>query len=287
MTRIGNWLAAPVFATLVALCVAPVLVLVAYSFFQVDFVSINTTPTLKNYLKIAGSETYRNLIARAFMSGVVVVCLTAVIGYPVAKFIAKHGGSWKSALLTLLLVPLYTGDMVRIFAWRVILGAEGVLNRLLIGANLIETPIEAFLFSPIATHIALVYNFLPFMVMGLWLGYEALDDALVEAARDLGARPAAIFRRIILPLTLPGLITGAMMVFVMVVGDHLTAGLLGGASGVTVVSAINDLFGTAFDWPLGSAIACTLLILMTLCCLAAAFALSRMNIGRSLIQGEA
>ncbi|MFD2856918.1 ABC transporter permease [Seohaeicola zhoushanensis] len=184
-------------------------------------------------------------------------------------------------------MPLYTGDMVRIFAWRVILGAEGVINRFAQWAGLITEPIQVLLFSPIASHLVLAYNFLPFMVMGLWLGYEALDDALVEAARDLGAPPVAVFRRVVLPMTLPGLIAGGMMVFVMVVGDYMTPQLLGGASGVTVISAINDLFGTAFDWPLGSAIACTLLALLGLFLAVAAYALSRMNLGRSLISGEA
>lgn len=287
MTRIGPWLAAPVVAALVALCVVPLAVLFAYSFFQVDFVSINTDPTLKNYARIAGSETYRALIGRAFLSGAVVVVITAVIGYPVAWFVARRGGAWKSALLTLLLVPLYTGDMVRIFAWRVILGAEGVLNRFLVWTGLLEAPLQVLLFSPVASHIALTYNVLPFMVIGLWLGYEALDDRLVEAAQDLGAPPVAIFRRVVLPMTLPGLIAGGLMVFVMVVGDYLTPQLLGGASGVTVISAINDLFGTAFDWPLGSAIACSLLAILGMCCAGAAVALARMNLGRSLMSGEA
>lgn len=287
MSRTGNWLAAPVVLALIATCLVPMGVLFAYSFFQVDFVAINTDPTLKNYAKIIGSETYRSLIGRAFLSGAVVVAITAVIGYPVAWFVARRGGEWKSALLTLLLVPLYTGDMVRIFAWRVILGAEGVINRFAQWAGLITEPIQVLLFSPIASHLVLAYNFLPFMVMGLWLGYEALDDALVEAARDLGAPPLAVFRRVVLPMTLPGLIAGGMMVFVMVVGDYMTPQLLGGASGVTVISAINDLFGTAFDWPLGSAIACTLLALLGLFLAVAAYALSRMNLGRSLISGEA
>lgn len=287
MSRIGNALAAPVVAALIALCLVPLGVLFVYSFFSVDFVSINTDPTLKNYARIAGSETYRALILRAFLSGALVVAITAVIGYPVAWVIARRGGTWKSALLTLLLVPLYTGDMVRIFAWRVILGAEGVLNRFLIWIGVLSEPLQVLLFSPVATHIVLTYNYLPFMVMGLWLGYEALDDRLVEAAQDLGAPPVAIFRRVVLPMTLPGLIAGGLMVFVMVVGDYLTPQLLGGASGVTVISAVNDLFGTAFDWPLGSAIACTLLAILGLCCAVAAYALSRMNLGRSLMSGEA
>lgn len=261
----GNWLALPVVAALGALCLAPLAILFAYSFFSVDFVTISHDPSLKNYARILQSETYRGLIARAFGSGLLVAAITAVIGYPVAWFLAKRAGAAKTMLLTLLLVPLYSGDLLRIFAWRVLLGAEGAINRSLIWLGAIDAPLQGLLFSPLATHIALTYNYLPFMVIGLWLAFESLDDAWLEAAADLGAPGRDRFRRVTLPLTAPGLIAGGLMVFVMVVGDYLTPQLLGGASGVTVISAINDLFGTAFDWPLGSAIAWTMLAILMLC----------------------
>jgi spermidine/putrescine transport system permease protein len=273
--KVGNWLALPVVAALLALCLAPLLILFAYSFFQVDFVAISRDPTLANYAKIAGSETYRSLIARAFGSALLIVAITAAIGYPVAWFIAKRVAAAKSTLLTLLLVPLYSGDLVRIFAWRVLLGAEGAINRTLMWLGLTAEPLSGLLFSPLATHIALTYNYLPFMVIGLWLAFESLDDAWIEAAADLGAPAAERFRRVTLPLTLPGLIAGGLMVFVMVAGDYLTPQLLGGASGITIISAINDLFGTAFDWPLGSAIAWTMLAILMLCFGAGALAIRR------------
>ncbi|MFD0982745.1 ABC transporter permease [Tropicimonas aquimaris] len=273
--QIGTWLAMPVVAALVALCLAPLLILLAYSFFQVDFVAISRDPTFANYVKIAGSETYRGLIARAFGSALLVVAITAVIGYPVAWFIAKRVTGAKSTLLTLLLVPLYSGDLVRIFAWRVLLGAEGAINRTLMWLGLTTEPLAGLLFSPLATHIALTYNYLPFMVIGLWLAFESLDDAWLEAAADLGAPAADRFRRVTLPLTSPGLIAGGLMVFVMVAGDYLTPQLLGGASGITIISAVNDLFGTAFDWPLGSAIAWTMLAILMLCFGVGALAIRR------------
>lgn len=285
--RIGGWLAAPVFAAVFALCIAPLAILFAYSFFQVDFVAIITDPTLKNYARIASSATYRWLIAKAFLSGLAITALTAVIGYPVAWFIAKRVTHYKSALLTLLLVPLYTGDMVRIFAWRVLLGAEGVLNSLLMWAGAISRPLDSLLFSPLATHIVLTYNYLPFMVIGLWLAFETLDDRLIEAATDLGAGTWSAFHRVTFPLTAPGLIAGGLMVFVMVVGDYLTPQLVGGASGVTIISAINDLFGTAFDWPLGSAIAWTMLAILFCFFAAAVIAISRSSLGKAMVGGEA
>jgi len=285
--RTGFWLSVPVYAAVVALCVAPLLILLAYSFFQVSFVAILKEPTLKNYMRIVGSETYRWLILKAFGSGLMVAAITAVIGYPVAWFIAKRVVAAKSAFLTLLLVPLYTGDLVRIFAWRMLLGAEGVLNTFLMAFGAIREPIGALLFSSLATHIVLTYNYLPFMVLGLWLAFEALDDRLVEAAADLGAGAVSTFRRVTLPLTVPGLVAGSMMVFVMVVGDYLTPQLVGGASGITIISAINDLFGTAFDWPLGSAIAWTMLAILALAFAGAAIVISRSSLGKALAAGEA
>lgn len=285
--RPGVWLSVPVYAAVAALCIAPLLILLAYSFFQVSFVAVLKEPTIKNYVRIAGSETYRWLILKAFGSGLTVAAITAVIGYPVAWFIAKRVIVAKSAFLTLLLVPLYTGDLVRIFAWRMLLGAEGVLNTFLMAFGAIREPIQALLFSSLATHIVLTYNYLPFMVLGLWLAFEALDDRLVEAAADLGAGTLSTFRRVTLPLTVPGLVAGTMMVFVMVVGDYLTPQLVGGASGITIISAINDLFGTAFDWPLGSAIAWTMLAILTLAFAGAALVISRSTLGKALVAGEA
>lgn len=279
-------LTAPVTLAIVLFCLAPLAVLFVYSFFQVSFVTIDTHPTVANYLKVASSETYRLLILRALGTGMLVAAITAIIGYPVAFFIAKRVVLLKSALLTALLIPLYTGDLVRIFAWRVVLGAEGVLNSFLIWLGLIHEPIWALLFSPTASLIVLTYNFLPFMVLGLWLGMESLDDRLLEAAADLGAGRAVIFLRIVFPLTLPGLVAGALMVFILVIGDYLTPQLIGGSSGVTVISVINDLFGTAFDWPLGSAIAWSLLAAMLVLIASVGLALSRTTLGRALLAGE-
>jgi len=279
-------LTTPVTLLIALFCLAPLAVLFAYSFFRVNFVSIDTHASLANYIKVASSDTYRTLIAKALGTGVLVAIITAIIGYPVAFFIAKRVVALKSALLTALLIPLYTGDLVRIFAWRVVLGAEGVVNSFLIWLGIISEPIWALLFSPTASLIVLTYNFLPFMVLGLWLGVESLDDRLIEAAADLGAGRVATFLRVVLPLTLPGLAAGGLMVFILVIGDYLTPQLIGGSSGVTVISVINDLFGTAFDWPLGSAIAWSLLAAMLALVAAVGLALSRTTLGRALLAGE-
>lgn len=275
----------PVLAVLTVLCLVPLGILFLYSFFHVSFVDIVPEFSLKNYIKIFSGGPYLHLILKALGFGALIAAITAVIAYPVAFFIAKRVVGVKAALLTALLVPLYTGDLVRIFAWRLVLGSQGVVNGLLMGLGIIHQPIEVLLFSPLASSIVLVYNYLPFMVLGLWLGFESLDNRLLEAAADLGAGRIAVIRRVILPLTAPGLATGALMVFALVVGDYLAPQLIGGASGVTVISAIADLFGAAFDWPLGSAIAWTLLAAIIVVMTALLTLLRRLSWGESLLGG--
>jgi spermidine/putrescine transport system permease protein len=279
-------LTAPNILFVFTFCVLPLAVLFSYSFFQVDFVAILRDPTLENYSRIIRSETYRSLILKALVYGLGVASLCGVIAYPLALFIAKRVVLYKSALLTLLLIPLYTGDLIRIFAWRVVLGAEGVLNSLLMWLGIIDEPLWFLLFSPFATTVVLTYNYLPFMVFPLWAAIEALDDSYMEAAMDLGSRGFGVFFKVILPLSGPGLVAGFLMVFVLVVGDYLTPQLMGGSSGVTVTSAIHDMFGAAFDWPTGSALAWLLLASMALFVVCAVFGFYRSPWGRGIRKGR-
>ena len=272
----------PTAAYTVLACAAPLGLLFVYSFFQVDFVSIVKEPTLDNYAVVVGSGTYRWLIVKAIVYGGGIAALTAVIAYPLAFFVAKRVLVYKAALLTAMLVPLYTGDLIRIFAWRVVLGAEGVLNSFLQWLGITEEPIWALLFSPFATTVVLTYNYLPLMVLALWVSLETLDKAYLEAAMDLGASRTQVFLRVVLPLTSPGLVAGVLMVFVLVAGDYLTPQLVGGSSGVTITSAIYDMFGAAFDWPLGSAMAWTLLAVLTVVVALAISGFSRTSWGRGL-----
>ncbi|MFW2368573.1 MAG: ABC transporter permease [Desulforhopalus sp.] len=275
-------LAGPNVLFITAFCVLPLMVLFSYSFFQVDFVSIIREPTLENYIRIAKSATYRGLIIKALVYGIGVASICAIISYPLAFFIAKRVKVYKAALLTLLLIPLYTGDLIRIFAWRVVLGAEGVLNSLFMWLGIIQEPIWVLLFSPFATTLVLTYNYLPFMVLPLWAAIEALDDSFIEAAMDLGCRNMKVFFKVVLPLTGAGLVAGFLMVFVLVVGDYLTPQLMGGKTGITVTSAIHDMFGAAFDWPTGSALAWLLLMSMTMFVVSVSYLFYRSPWGRGI-----
>ncbi len=277
-------LATPAVLFVGAFCIAPLALLFLYSFYRVDFVAMVPDLNLRNYATVVTSETYRTLIGKAMLHGALVAGFTAVLAYPLAFFIAMRVKVYKAALLTALLIPLYTGDLVRIFAWRVVLGAEGILNTFLLWIGATEQPIMALLFSTGASLLVLTYNYLPFMVLAIWIALELLDRSLLEAAADLGAGRFRTFRHVVLPLTLPGVLVGALMVFALVIGDYLTPQLIGGSSGVTVISAIHDLFGAAFDWPLGGAIAWVLMaVLVTLIAALATLAL-RSRLGRALLR---
>ncbi|MFO1349837.1 MAG: ABC transporter permease [Gammaproteobacteria bacterium] len=256
-------LIAPVLLYILLCCAVPLGLLFVYSFYRVDFVALIPDLSFHNYRAVVTSATYLGLILKACAYGLLVGLLTAVLAYPLAFFIAKRVRIYKAALLTAVLIPLYTGDLIRIFAWRVMLGAEGVVNSFLQWLGLTHEPLWFLLFSPFATTVVLVYNDLPFMVLALWAAFEALDKTYIEAAQDLGASRLQTFVRVILPLTGPGLLAGLLMVLVLVAGDYLTPQLVGGSSGVTITSAIYDLFGAAFDWPMASALSWSLLAVLS------------------------
>jgi spermidine/putrescine transport system permease protein len=276
-------LAWPVAAFLGLGAVLPILMLALFSVFTVEDFELIPAFTFASWREIALKPTYAILIAKAVGSGLVTALLTAVAGYPVALALARLPRAWKGVALVVLLTPLYTGEIVRIYAWRVVLGNEGLINAVLQGLHLIDSPLKVLLFSPLSTHLVLFYDTLPFMVLALWVSAEFVDRAHVEAARDLGARPWEAFLRVILPLTAPGLAAGSFAVFALAAGDMLTPSLLGGTSGATAMAMIDSLFGTAFDWPTASALALALLAVLTICAVALAGGVLRLAGRRALI----
>ncbi|WP_375463915.1 ABC transporter permease [uncultured Methylobacterium sp.] len=259
-------LAWPVAAFLGLGCILPVLLLVVFSGFEVDEDAFQMVPALSGraWGEFLRNPAYGFLIGKAVTYGVSTAGLSALLGYPLALAVARLPASWKGIALIVLLTPLYTGEIVRVYAWRVMLGTEGLVNAVLLGLGLVDRPVQALLFTPFATHLVLLYNTLPFMVLAIWVSAERVDRRLIEAARDLGARPLQAFARVTLPLTTPGLAAGAVAVFALAAGDLTTPSLLGGTSGATAMAMIDNLFGTAFDWPLACVIAIALLAALLL-----------------------
>ncbi|MCW6507437.1 ABC transporter permease [Lichenifustis flavocetrariae] len=255
-------LALPVVLLLLVGAILPLTILVVISFWSVDFDAFELVPGfgLASWREILGNPTYPYLIGKAVLTGGVTTSLTALAGYPLALSLLRLPKRWKSVALVVLLTPLYTGEIVRIYAWRLVLGTDGLVNSLLMGLHLVDAPLKFLLFSPFTTALALFYDELPFMTLALWIALERLDMRLVEAARDLGARPLPAFIRVTLPLTSTGLCAGALAVFALSAGDMQTPNFLGGPSGATALASIDNFFGTAFDWPTASALALTLLL---------------------------
>jgi spermidine/putrescine transport system permease protein len=183
------------------------------------------------------------------------------MGYPVAYFMGRAPERWRNVLLLLVMIPFWTSFLIRTYAWIRILGREGLLNTLLIKANVIAQPLD-ILYTPKAELIGLVYAFLPFMILPIYGSVEKLDGSLIDAALDLGAGPLRAFRHVILPLTMPGILAGVLLVFIPAVGMFAVSDVLGGKRVPMIGNVIEQQFvGKGGDWPYGAALGMTLLVM--------------------------
>ena len=190
-----------------------------------------------------------------------VTLLSLLLGYPVAYYMSFHAGVRKDLLYQLVIVPLWVSYLVRGYAWKVILGSEGVLNGFLQYLHFIHEPVSFFLYSPFAVVLMLTHIYTPFVFLPLYASLEHIPRNLIEASYDLGASPRATFFRVVLPLSLPGLLAGATFAFVLTLGDFLAPQLVGGPSSIMIANIVQSLFGTAYNWPLGAAISVLILVL--------------------------
>jgi spermidine/putrescine transport system permease protein len=238
----------------------PLVILVVLSFFRVEDYTLVPDVSLGNWAELLGRPFYLGLIGKAVLYGLITAVLSAVAGYPVALALRRLTPAGKALAVTMLMSPLYVGEVVRLYAWRLVLGAQGLVNHGLTSFGLVDQPVDWLLFSPFSTGLVLFYNNLPLMIVVLWIALERIDRSLFEVARDLGAGPMQAFWRIVLPLTLPGLCAGSFVVYALAAGDILTPRFMGGASGATALEMVDNLFGTAFDWPMAAALSFGLLV---------------------------
>src|SRR6476660_6688027 len=191
-----------------------------------------------------------------------VMLLSLLLGYPLAYFVSFLAGKRKDLLYQLVIIPLWVSYLVRAYAWKTILGSDGVLNTLLQYVHLTSHPLDFLLYSPFAVVLTLTHIYTPFTFLPIYASLEHIPRNLVEASHDLGASPWFTFRRVILPLSLPGVLAGATFAFVLTLGDFLAPLLVGGASGIMISNIVVSLFGSAYDWPLGAAISLCVLVLV-------------------------
>jgi spermidine/putrescine transport system permease protein len=245
----------------------PLISFLAYSFFWVEGTQIHYEFTMRNYLRIINEEIYLPVLWRTGILCLEVAILAVLFGYPVAYFLASLEGRKKYVFLMLLLVPLLMSYVIKIYAIRSILGGTGFLNRFLMWTGVIEQPLTIFVYNLNAVLLTLTALLIPFAVLPIFLSLEKLPRNLLDASADLGASEVQTFTRVILPLSLPGVIAAASFVFVLAIGDFLTPQMVGGQSGFTFGRIVYSQFGTAFNWPFGSALSvilCALVIVAIL-----------------------
>jgi spermidine/putrescine transport system permease protein len=247
----------PVFFILLPLCG-----FLVYSLFWVEGTNLHYDLTLVNYRRFFTDEIYIPVLRQTVLLCLEVAGLCILAGYPVAYFLSGLKGRKKYMLLMLLLVPLLMSYIIKMYAIRSILGGNGFLNTTLIALGLIDQPLTFFVFNLNAVLLTLTVLLLPFAILPIFLSLERIPKNLLEASADLGGSNWHTFSRVILPMSLPGVVSAATFVFVLAIGDFLTPQMVGGQNGFTFGRIIYSQFGTAFNWPFGSALSVILAALV-------------------------
>jgi spermidine/putrescine transport system permease protein len=256
-------LLAPMLVWLVLFVVVPAAILFVYSFCERDEVGgVIFSFTWENYQRVL-DPVYLWIFVRSIGYAGLTTLICVVLGYPVAYYIARAGEQRRHQLLLLVMVPFWTSFLIRTYAWITILKQEGLLNGLLQAWHLAAAPLS-LLYTPTAVVIGLVYAYLPFMILPIYGSAEKLDHSLVEAAYDLGAGPLRAFSTVIIPLTMPGIAAGTLLVFVPAIGMFAITDLMGGAKVPMIGNVIQNQFMQARDWPFGAALGVVFMLMFAL-----------------------
>ncbi|WP_437833757.1 ABC transporter permease [Sorangium sp. So ce1153] len=259
----GWLLLAPLLLWLVAFVVAPTAIMLVYSFCERDELGqVVFRLSLSSYARVLDA-TYLKILLNSIRYAAITTAICLVAGYPVAYFIGRAREGVRNKLLMLVMVPFWTSFLIRTYSWMSILKSEGLLNGLLLYLRIISAPLD-IMYTPSAVVIGLVYSYLPFMILPIYGSVEKLDNALIEAAFDLGAGPVSAFSHVIVPLTRPGILAGILLVFIPALGMFAITDLMGGARVPMIGNVIQNQFGQARDWPFGAALGMTLLLLFSL-----------------------
>ncbi len=239
----------------------PYLLMFAHSFWVVRDSVVVHHWNLGNYKTLLSNPVYLEVLFRTMRIAASVTLLSLLLGFPLAYYLSFHGGPRKEILYQLVIVPLWVSYLVRGYAWKTILGSDGVLNGFLQYLHITREPVGFLLYSPFAVVLVLTHIYTPFVFLPIYASLEHIPRPLIEASQDLGASPRATFFRVILPLSIPGLLAGATFAFVLSMGDFLAPLLVGGPSGTMIANVVQSLFGAAFQWPLGAAVSFSILLI--------------------------
>jgi spermidine/putrescine transport system permease protein len=218
------------------------------------------TPSLKQYASLAVVGSYWRLLGTSALMALAVAVSAIVLAYPLAYFLSFKAGSKAGFYLVLLLVPFWTSYLLRVMAWKIILGSNGVINSFLLYLGLLNEPLSILLYNRYAVIMTLIYVWIPFVALPILAALQRVDPTLFEAATDLGATPFWRFWRVIFPLSLPGVLAAFFMVFIPTVGEYVTPLLVGGSRGSMYGNIIQDFFTKAANWPLGAALSMVMLV---------------------------
>jgi len=247
--------------------VLPMATIVLLSFWRVVDYDIVADFTLANYQKLF-RPLYLDVFWRTIKVSLLVTVISLLIGYPVAYYLARKTRRFRVTLLVLVILPLWTSYLVRTYAWMLILGTKGAVNQGLQAVGLTSEPISWLLYSDFAVTLALVHIYVPYLILPLYSVLEKLDPSLFEAAKDLGGGRWRTFWHVTLPLSLPGVATGCLFVFIPSMGSFVTPELLGGTRSILIGSIVAQQFGVAFEYPLGSAMALAIMGIILLAAVA-------------------
>ena len=237
-------------------------IMVVMSFWtQIGF-EFDTAFSLVNYVEAVEKPVYRALLLRSLTISAICTVATVLVSYPMAYYVAFHVRKHKMAWIILMTVPFFSSYLLRIFAWKVILGYNGVINSGLKGLGLIEQPLAFLLYSPTAVVITLAHAWAAFAILPIYISLEKIDRSLIEAATDLGDGPVKRFLGITLPLSMPGVIAASLMIFIPTVGDYVTPTLVGGPDGLMIANLIQAQFGLVNNWPMGAALALDMMLVV-------------------------
>ena len=250
-------------AWLIFFYLIPLVVLLIHAFWSVDYLTVERTFTLDNFRTLLTNDLYRRVLVRTATIAALVTIADLILAFPVAYFLAKRVKKHRELLLLLVVFPLWSSYLVRVFAWKTILGTNGILNSFLINVGLIDQPVTAFLYSKTAMFLTFCQVWLPFMILPLFTVLERMPDTMIEAASDLGSSWWPTLRRVVFPLALPGILAGSLSVFSLTLGDFITPTLLGGPGDQMIGRLVADNFGMSNNWPLGATLIIPILLIIS------------------------
>lgn len=240
----------------------PLALMVRYSLAFTSDARLELIWTPANYAQVVTDPIYRTLLWKSVRLAALVTLITLLIGYPTAWALARSSDRHKSKLLALLIVPWWASYIVRIFGMRMAFGGGGIINAGLQWLGITDRPLDLFGYNIVAIAITEANLYLPLMIIPIYMTVERMDMSIVQAATSLGAKPLRTFFRVILPLSLPGILTGCIFVFLPVTGTFIVPSLVGGPNDIMYGNLIASQFGESFNWPLGAALAIILLLLL-------------------------